>query len=167
MAYRKCSFGALWAVASLISVDGFSVLHRSDLGLIPAGTTREKRRLQTVFKLSNQNQETVAVDTLSQRRHITARSVAAHALLGEKKGQPSLQQLEFDPSFTSLEDQRDRSFARLLVTTVERRLGQIDKVLEQCQSSNRPKQKVTSFTRLLHEARFRRVVLTQFTPYTL
>lgn len=36
--------------------------------------------------------------------------------------------LENDPNYVNLEERRDRAFARLILTTSERRLGQIDKV---------------------------------------
>lgn len=42
----------------------------------------------------------------------------------------AVRQLERVPGFLTLDD-RDRAFARLLLSTTERRMGQIDKVLEQ------------------------------------
>jgi 16S rRNA (cytosine967-C5)-methyltransferase len=87
--------------------------------------------LNIISKKQDDSVATVESTTMQS----TARLVAARALTGEKKGQTPLQRLESDPSFRSIGDQRDRSFARLLVTTVERRLGQIDLVLEQCQTS--------------------------------
>lgn len=51
----------------------------------------------------------------------------------------SVRRLENDPAFQGLSDQRDRSFARLLVATVERRMGQIDKVLSSSASVYPPK----------------------------
>ena len=79
-------------------------------------------------------------EKLESSRGVTARSVAAHALVDKRNSMSSLQRLESDPLFQSIRDQRDRSFARLLVTTVERRMGQIDAVLEKCQKS--PQRKV-------------------------
>lgn len=148
---RKCIFGAFCLLARLYSVAAFSVLRHpcarmGDRRLTATRTNRQRTRIRPfrlIMTLNKAQDESVTVESPSkQSAAATARSVAAHALLGEKKGQPSLQRLEADPSFKSLDDQRNRSFARLLVTTVERRLGQIDKVLEQCQSSNRSKQKV-------------------------
>jgi hypothetical protein len=62
----------------------------------------------------------------------TARSVAASVFFKQKGNEEFiLARLDADPAFRLL-DQRDKAFARLLVTTVERRLGQIDKVLAVC-----------------------------------
>ena len=44
-------------------------------------------------------------------------------------GDFATRRLEQDPTYQTNLDQRDRSFARLLVATVERRMGQIDKLL--------------------------------------
>lgn len=62
----------------------------------------------------------------------THRSAAIFALMEGGKRQPTfaVRRLENDPAYLALE-QRDRSFARLLITTTERRMGQIDQVLEQ------------------------------------
>jgi len=46
--------------------------------------------------------------------------------------------LESNPDYRSLHDERDKSFARMLVSTSQRRLGQIDKVLSHCCDSNYP-----------------------------
>jgi hypothetical protein len=64
----------------------------------------------------------------------TSRSVAAESILDDKRSQSTfpLQRLENNPSYLKL-DQRDRSFARFLVATTERRMGQIDKILNVCQ----------------------------------
>ena len=71
----------------------------------------------------------------------TSRSVAATALQksGKKKSANSAaQQLESLPAFANLAEQRDRSFARNLVATVERRMGQLDKILEFCTDKGYP-----------------------------
>jgi hypothetical protein len=62
----------------------------------------------------------------------THRSAAIFALMEGGKRQPTfaVRRLENDPDYLALE-QRDRSFARLLITTTERRMGQIDLVLEE------------------------------------
>ena len=64
--------------------------------------------------------------------HPNSRTVAAMALL-EQKGREefSLRRLEKDSNYQEL-DQRDRRFAKLLVSTVERRKGQLDKVMAAC-----------------------------------
>lgn len=74
----------------------------------------------------------------------TARFVAISALAKAAAGAQvnagdfSTRHLEQDTYYKSLEA-RDRAFARLLVATVERRLGQIDKVLECCIEKYPPK----------------------------
>jgi hypothetical protein len=151
MPFRKytllCGGGVLSVVISamglpVLSVDGFSVRTPSSDRRLAADRSNQRGSV-ALLKLSKESQEVVAVDTSSET--VTARSVATHALLADTKGQqsvPSLQRLESDPFFKSIGDQRDRSFARLLVTMVERRLGQIDKVLEKCQKSSKQQRKV-------------------------
>ena len=81
-------------------------------------------------------------------KSFNARSVAIAALTEMSHRNSSisepqyyLRKLEADPKFLLLEDQRDRSFARNLVGTTERRLGQIDKVLMACCQDYPPKKK--------------------------
>lgn len=148
---RKCSISAFCILAGLLLCVGGAAF-TTGLDSIPTATRQRMRRrgpsdYHPLHALESVEEPTVT-QTSSQSKAVNARSVAAHALL-EKKGQPSLQRLESDPLFKSLEDQRNRSFARLLVTTVERRLGQIDAVLKQCQSSNhKSKKKVCVVSRL-------------------
>ena len=63
----------------------------------------------------------------SKKSQPNSRTVAINALAQDSASFAS-RQLEQDENYTMLEA-RDRSFARLLVATVERRLGQIDKIL--------------------------------------
>ena len=69
------------------------------------------------------------------RRLSSSRVVAAESMLEDKKRSSvfPLQRLESSPDYQALE-QRDRSFARALVTTTERRLGQIDKIINHCRT---------------------------------
>jgi len=62
----------------------------------------------------------------------TSRSTAVFALMECKRhGQHfAVPKLENDPNYVNLEERRDRAFARLILTTSERRLGQIDKVIK-------------------------------------
>ena len=85
-------------------------------------------------------------------RHIAANSLAKSTLssyascassgsgAADQANAPSFatRQLDQDPQYDALE-QRDRAFARLLVATVERRLGQIDKILSCCIKKYPPK----------------------------
>jgi 16S rRNA (cytosine967-C5)-methyltransferase len=66
-----------------------------------------------------------------------ARFLAARALI-TKTGSAAfaVDRLESNKHYSTLST-RDRSFARLLVTTTERRLGQIDEVLRQCQKETK------------------------------
>jgi transcription termination factor NusB len=71
--------------------------------------------------------------TATQTKNISSssRSTAIFALmnsLNKKNPTFAIRQLENDPNFLSLES-RDRAFARLLLSTAERRQGQIDKVI--------------------------------------
>lgn len=69
----------------------------------------------------------------------TARYVAISALAKEASdGSFATRELEQSSYYQSL-DQRDKAFARLLVATVERRLGQIDIILKNCISKYPPK----------------------------
>ena len=75
----------------------------------------------------------------SNSNNASARFVAANAIVEQNNnnnnnkngGMLTMDRLE--ASLSSLST-RDRSFARLLVTTCIRRLGQIDRVLEMCQA---------------------------------
>ncbi|CAB9500408.1 small subunit methyltransferase B [Seminavis robusta] len=70
---------------------------------------------------------------------VNARYVAVMALLAASSSEAfSLRRLEQDQNYLQLEI-RDRRFARMLVATVERRKGQIDKILKHCITSNTSK----------------------------
>jgi 16S rRNA (cytosine967-C5)-methyltransferase len=76
--------------------------------------------------------------TFGLARGLSSRLVAAKALLPEaiqKLSAFPLQRLESSSDYVSL-DSRDRSFSRALVTTVERRMGQIDKVIDICREKS-------------------------------
>jgi len=68
----------------------------------------------------------------------TARYVAISALAKASDGSFATRELEQSSHYQSL-DPRDKAFARLLVATVERRLGQIDIILKSCISKYPPK----------------------------
>ena len=83
----------------------------------------------------------------------SARSVAVFTLmkcLGKQNRTFGIRQLENDPDFLLL-DTRDKAFARLLFSTVERRYGQIDKVVFSFSKSKKPK-KLSSVDRLCRSA---------------
>ena len=147
MVFTKGILGAFYLSMRLLSVaaafSARSSSPSSDCRLAVGKLIQSRTPLTKLSVVSKESREGVAVDTLLvSSQSVTARSVAAHAILDDTKKRqslPSLQRLESDPEFKSIDDQRDRSFARLLVTTVERRLGQIDKVLERCQKSTQRK----------------------------
>ena len=100
-------------------------------------------------RLSLSTREAVEPKTATFKPKFNARSVAIAALTEVSHRNSSitepqyyLRKLEADPQFSLLEDQRDRSFARNLVGTTERRLGQIDKILMACCDGYPPKKKV-------------------------
>ncbi|CAJ1969933.1 unnamed protein product [Cylindrotheca closterium] len=83
----------------------------------------------------------------------SARSVAVFSLmdsLGKKNRSFAVQHLENDPDYQRLE-KRDKAFARLLFSTVERRQGQIDKVVSSFTRSNKS-QKIKAADRLCRSA---------------
>jgi len=57
----------------------------------------------------------------------------------------AITKLELNSDYIFLKDQRDKSFARLLVSTCQRRLGQIDKVLSLCCDSKYPPKKTGQY----------------------
>ncbi len=85
------------------------------------------------------NSRTVAVYALATASASTYEACSSDGS-GAEVGSLSFasRQLEQDRNYQLL-DARDRSFAKLLVSTVERRLGQIDKVLSCCIEKYPPK----------------------------
>ncbi|EJK72317.1 hypothetical protein THAOC_06162 [Thalassiosira oceanica] len=105
-------------------------------------TARSSNRAISTTKLAQHTRQKKNGQTA---RHVAANSIAkstisSYASADQAAPAPSFaaRQLEQDPQYDELE-QRDRAFARLLVATVERRLGQIDKVLGCCIKKYPPK----------------------------
>ncbi len=73
---------------------------------------------------------------------ITHRASAIFALMEsmKKKNAIAIRILEQDPAYLNL-DQRDRAFARLLLSTAERRSGQIEAVIQSFQHKDTKKKK--------------------------
>jgi hypothetical protein len=67
----------------------------------------------------------------ARKRAQTHRSTAVFAMMegAKRKSMFAIRRLENDPDYLAL-DRRDRAFARLILTTAERRQGQIDNVLK-------------------------------------
>jgi hypothetical protein len=94
-----------------------------------------RRRLETLRCATSREPSITTVESTNneaKKKHYsppTARSVAVSVFTKQKGNEEFiLARLDVDQAFHSLE-QRDRSFARLLVTVAARRLGQIDKML--------------------------------------
>ena len=87
----------------------------------------------------------------------TTRYIAAQALIvrNSNYGASSLSSIAFAVDRLECNEQykvlapRDRSFARLLVTTTERRLGQIDAILQYCQTIQRTSRRVNALDTFL------------------
>ena len=76
-------------------------------------------------------------DSGQRKVALSTRLVSVQALVPMSSRVPSaVERLEADPRFRELSTQ-DRSFARLIVTTAERRMGQLDAVIYQCESSKK------------------------------
>jgi hypothetical protein len=123
-----------FSIGTITGFDERSVSHRPQR---PAGTEAKRTVIpsqQSVIRLCASLMDSSEPPTVKRREQFTSRSVAAASILDDVQSQSMfpLQRLESNPLYLKL-DQRDRSFARLLVTTAERRMGQIDKVLQLCQ----------------------------------
>ncbi|KAL7556559.1 hypothetical protein ACA910_009078 [Epithemia clementina (nom. ined.)] len=89
------------------------------------------------------NDDVVATDSSSEVKQMpssTSRYEALRALVPRRRSASSsfaVERLEASSGYHSLWS-RDRAFARLLVSTVERRQGQIDKILQNFQTKQQP-----------------------------
>lgn len=120
---------------------GFSLLARMILFqlMFEGGTGMALGQRPT--KHSRQSSKTTTDSTKhrfqSSTKRISPRAVASFALMestyekGNQNAPPkiAIRILELNPTYLAM-DYRDRAFARLLLTTTERRLGQIDKVID-------------------------------------
>lgn len=70
---------------------------------------------------------------------VSTRYLVVDALLSKKSSDP-IETLSRNSLFTALST-RDRAFCRRLITTVERRIGQIEKILDHCQTQKRRRNK--------------------------
>lgn len=94
----------------------------------------------------------VATSTDSDTKLSNARSVAIQSLLRATSAKPSITQMEKNSGFKLL-SVRDRAFCRLLITTAERRKGQIDSILDHCKKVKKTdgqKKKPRTIDRLVH-----------------
>jgi 16S rRNA (cytosine967-C5)-methyltransferase len=146
LSLRCLLVGALWCLTS--SVSAFS---RGPL----------LRRPVTFLSLSSDEAAiaTSGPSSIQNVQEASARQVAAEAILERKGGVAfAIDKLESHRSFGSLST-RDRSFARLLVTTSIRRLGQVDKVLDSCQNDKKNANTNTSSSKKTRRKRTNKVDL--------
>lgn len=93
--------------------------------------------------LSSQQPDPTTRDASVPAQCCSSRFIALQALLpGKKKNQFPIDGLESNPHFHTL-PLRDRSFCRLLVTTVERRQGQLDAVIDRLTIKKKKKRNST------------------------
>jgi len=108
-----------------------SAVFNSSLKGTTSAVTRKSRKRRSAKKIYP-TARFVAISSLANAAASTYPSgSSAGAGAQVNSGSFATRVLEQDAHYKSL-DARDRSFARLLVATVERRLGQIDKVLKCC-----------------------------------
>eukprot|EP00980_Cylindrotheca_fusiformis_P018373 scaffold6032_cov100-Cylindrotheca_fusiformis.AAC.4 len=92
----------------------------------------------------------LSATTQTETKPPSARSTAVFSMmnsLSNKNPFFAIRQLENDPDFLRLES-RDRAFARLLLSTAERRQGQIDKVIAAFMNKSNEGQKKKAVSRL-------------------
>jgi hypothetical protein len=122
-------------LALLLGLSFFSDGLLSSKNLPRASCTRKlssefaSLRAETTSNVSNRKQPKSPKRT--SKVEPNPRSTAVFALMEGAKRKPTfaIRRLENDPDYLNLVDSRDRSFARLMLTTSERRQGQIDKVI--------------------------------------
>jgi len=85
-------------------------------------------------KIHNSGKKEKSYDVVTSSRYLAVMALMKQA---KKKNCSASTVLESDKQFSYLKDRRDRAFAKLLVTTVERRKGQIELVLNDCIKKHR------------------------------
>jgi len=123
-AYAKRNHGALFS-SSLVQMRASPPSSLSD-----SSTPRSRKSPEDIQKKKNKTAR-------NEARYIAATSLL-ESTSKKQNNEFCLRRLESDPSFLRLEP-RDRRFARRLVSTVERRMGQIDKILSHCSKDYRIK----------------------------
>ncbi|KAL3786186.1 hypothetical protein HJC23_001262 [Cyclotella cryptica] len=157
--YSAATMGAFLLFSQPTRVKSFSCTIQSNIIAFPsshAAITRARKRhvfaASTIKDISHPDAQKRRFHSSKTKDNIrpTARFVAIAALSSgssKKENVDSLafaaRRLEQDERYQRLEP-RDRAFARLLVATVERRLGQIDGVLKRCVDKYPPKGKHAS-----------------------
>jgi hypothetical protein len=89
------------------------------------------RQLHSTIPTPNTQSEG-ATSSPSEQNRKSSRYVAVVALMENKEDIFPLRRLENDVNYNGNMDIRDKRFTRALVSTVERRKGQIDKILDHC-----------------------------------
>jgi transcription termination factor NusB len=141
------SISIVFSLSQLLPANGFqrSSLSRININrealLIPPATQLHAKTTRTADKTT----EKQAAQSSS-----THRSTAVFALMESSKSKNffAVRKLENDPGYLKL-DKRDRAFARLILTTTERRQGQIDKVIQNFTTKTIDYNKVRIIVRIL------------------
>jgi 16S rRNA (cytosine967-C5)-methyltransferase len=141
MIFQWSALSAVFVAFHLVHLsNGFCFLLTKANQQVPCVRSSRKQRkfhsLSSLSSLATNNEPVAQLTTEAPGGATTARFVAVSAVVCAKEKQSfAVDRLESHAYFAQL-SQRDKAFARLLVTTVERRLGQIDAVLEQCCNNN-------------------------------
>lgn len=102
---------------------------RMVLSISSTSTTRNSNNNQTEKKSTKKKQ---THQRNQQKYRVTSRSLAVEALVSSSPNYPAVQILDQKlQQNQSIISEQDKKFARLLISTVERHLGQIDSILSQ------------------------------------
>jgi 16S rRNA (cytosine967-C5)-methyltransferase len=116
--------GRLHGIVAVLAILCYHCLVAEALAA-PHSTRLKLQSCVTLFATSQESSPTT-----SSPRYLATKALTSRA------GSFSVDRMEQDRDFAN-SDIRDRSFARLLLTTTERRLGQIDKVIAACLSKTK------------------------------
>ena len=108
----------------------------SQMSTLSSNVSNDKNKKHKERRKNRASYTEETPDTLINSRYV---AVTAAMKIGTKstKNTPLSSILESNPQFLKLSDRRDRSFARMLLATLERRLGQVDKILDDCIKNER------------------------------
>lgn len=143
----------IWSSVSLVAA-GFQMGYPS----LDFHSTLKRRRRYSLCKLhstiptpNKQSQAATSPPSFvpdKEQNRRSSRYVAVMALMENKEDVFPLRRLENDVNYHGNMDPRDKRFARALVSTVERRKGQIDIILDHCMDT-KLKKAVSTWCRYL------------------
>jgi len=146
---------SLWITAkAFVSKSNSAIIRHSDCVLpiyASSGKTQPQAQLIKHDKSSTKKNKSRHKRNQQQYyfRTTNTRSLAVLALMqtsiigNKSNNNKAVTHLKTNSDYTSLEDDREKSFARKLVSVTQSRLGQIDKVLTHCCDSNYPPSRKT------------------------